>query len=109
MDWCCSRSLLSEKKEVLIEHESSEALIEKTKYFSGSYNMTVDKTFDVRQAIKQISNIRYKMVIEQLDLEDVAPERLASKMGVTVDNLYNIHRRALLQLRLIMKKKEDYV
>ncbi|WP_440426415.1 RNA polymerase sigma factor [Prevotella sp.] len=89
------------KKEVLIEHESSEALIEKTKYFSGSYNMTVDKTFDVRQAIKQISNIRYKMVIEQLDLEDVAPERLASKMGVTVDNLYNIHRRALLQLRLI--------
>lgn len=97
------------KKEVLIEHESSETLIEKTKYFSGSYNMTVDKTFDVRQAIKQISNIRYKMVIEQLDLEDVAPERLASKMGVTVDNLYNIHRRALLQLRLIMKKKEDYV
>lgn len=97
------------KKEVLIEHESSEALIEKTKHFSGSYNMTVDKTFDVRQAIKQISNIRYKMVIEQLDLEDVAPERLASKMGVTVDNLYNIHRRALLQLRLIMKRKEDYV
>lgn len=29
-------------------------------------------------------------------------------MEVTVDNLYNIHRHALVQLRLIMSRKEDY-
>ena len=35
-------------------------------------------------------------------------DQLAEKMNVTVDNLYNIHRRALLQLRILMGRKEDY-
>jgi len=43
-----------------------------------------------------------------LDLQEVRPEQLAKEMEVTVDNLYNIHRRALVQLRLIMVRKEDY-
>lgn len=48
------------------------------------------------------------MVIEYLDLKEVKPEQLAIQMEVTVDNLYNIHRRALVQLRLVMGRKEDY-
>ena len=71
--------------------------------------MAIDEIIDVRHAIKRIQNARYRMVIEQLDLHDMAPEILANKMGTTVDNLYNIHRRALLQLKLIMVRKEDYV
>lgn len=96
------------KRELLIENFSSEPQIERTNLF-GSYNMIIDETIDVRQAIKRIQNARYRMVIEQLDLHDVAPEDLAKNMGITVDNLYNIHRRALLQLKLIMVRKEDYV
>lgn len=77
---------------------------------SDSYNMVIDENIDVRQAVKQIHNARYRKVIEQLDLRDVAPESLAIDMGITVDNIYNIHRRALLQLKhIIMKRKEDYV
>ena len=96
------------KRDVLIENNSSEAQIEQTKNLD-SYSMLVDETIDVRQAISRITNTRYRYVIEKLDLQDVSPEDLASEMGVSVDNLYNIHRRALLQLKLIMTRKEDYV
>lgn len=95
------------KRESLIENNSSETQIEQTKN-SISYDMTIDSKLDIHSAINQISNARYRMVIEKLDLEDVAPETLAQEMNVSVDNLYNIHRRALLQLRLIMTRKEDY-
>ncbi len=54
-------------------------------------------------------NERYRKVIISLDLQEMQPEQLADEMGVTVDNLYNIHRRARLQLKLIMNRKEDYV
>lgn len=94
------------KRESLIENYSSETQIEQTK--NNSYSMTVDNHLDVHNAISQITNSRYRMVIERLDLDDVAPEVLADEMGVAVDNLYNIHRRALLQLKLIMTRKEDY-
>lgn len=95
------------KRGTLIENNSSEAQIEQTKN-SISYDMTIDSKMDIHSAINQISNARYRMVIEKLDLEDVAPETLAQEMTISVDNLYNIHRRALLQLRLIMTRKEDY-
>lgn len=101
-------SAFSKKREQLIENHSVEPQIVQTKLF-GSYNMAIDEIIDVRHAIKRIQNARYRMVIEQLDLHDMASEVLAKKMGITVDNLYNIHRRALLQLKLIMVRKEDYV
>ena len=55
-----------------------------------------------------MTNARYKDVIYELDFKDVRPEDYAMKIGITVDNLYNLHRRALLQLKSIMNKKEDY-
>ena len=95
------------KRESLIEKYSSETQIEQTKD-NNSYCMTVENQLDVHNAIAQISNPRYRLVIESLDLNDVSPESLANEMCITVDNLYNIHRRALLQLKLIMTRKEDY-
>jgi DNA-directed RNA polymerase specialized sigma24 family protein len=55
-----------------------------------------------------MQNERYRYVIEMLDLKEMRPDLLAEQMNVTVDNLYNIHRRALLQLRMLMGRKEDY-
>lgn len=95
------------KRESLIENNSSETQYEQTKN-SIAYDMTIDRHMDVHTAIGRIANPRYRMVIERLDLEDAAPEELAAEMNVSVDNLYNIHRRALLQLRQIMTRKEDY-
>lgn len=71
--------------------------------------MPIDETIDVRQAINRMPNARYRSVVVKLDLQDELPEKLAAEMGISVDNLYNVHRRALLQLKLIMSRKEDYV
>lgn len=71
--------------------------------------LSIDQRIDIREALNKMPNQRYRKVIEVLDLQDVRPEQLAEEMNVTVENLYNIHRRALVQLRLIMGRKEDYV
>ena len=63
---------------------------------------------DVRSDNKKMKNERYKDVIYELDFKDMKPEEYAERHGITVDNLYNLHRRALLQLKSIMNKKEDY-
>ena len=96
------------KRETLIESYSKETQIEQTKNLK-SYSMPIDETIDVRHAINRMPNSRYQSVILRLDLQDESPESVASDMNVSVDNLYNIHRRALIQLKLIMTRKEDYV
>ena len=70
---------------------------------------SIDQRLDVQSALRKMANARYRMVIEKLDLQDVRPEQLAEDMNITVDNLYNIHRRALVQLRMQMGRKEEYV
>lgn len=70
---------------------------------------SIDLRIDVREALNRMPNKRYREVIDKLYLHDIQPEKLAEEMEITVDNLYNIHRRALIQLRLIINKKEDYV
>lgn len=71
--------------------------------------LSMEQRIDIREALKKMPNERYQRVIEKLDLQDVFPEKLAEEMNVIVDNLYNIHRRALVQLRLVMGRKEDWV
>ena len=87
---------------------STEELNDKMKqtYNSG---LTIEQRMDIHSALQKMPNARYRQVIEFLDLHDVQPEKLAKEMNVTVDNLYNIHRRAIVQLRLIMGRKEEYV
>ena len=71
--------------------------------------LSLEQRIDIREALNKMPNERYRKVIEILDLQDVRPELLAEEMNITVDNLYNIHRRALVQLRLVMGRKEEYV
>lgn len=68
-----------------------------------------DRRMDLHTALAKMPNARYRKAIEVLDLQDVRPELLAEEMNVTIDNLYNIHRRARVQLRLVMGRKEDWV
>lgn len=96
------------KRIALIDSMTTEELNVKMKqaYNSG---LTIEQRMDIHSALKKMPNARYRQVIEVLDLQDVQPEKLAKEMDVTVDNLYNIHRRALLQLRMVMGRKEEYV
>jgi len=95
------------KRKALIDSMSTEELNDKMKheYNTGS---AIEQRMDIRAALQKMPNTRYRQVIEVLDLQDMQPEKIANEMNITVDNLYNIHRRALAQLRLIMGRKEDY-
>lgn len=96
------------KREELMEKSSPVSLSDKM-WQDHSAGITIDKRIDIRAALQQMPNSRYRKVIEVLDLQDVRPELLAEEMNITVDNLYNIHRRALVQLRLVMGRREDWV
>ena len=87
------------KRELLIESETSQALNGKTDY-GFNPNFCVERRIDIYDALNRMQNTRYRHVIEMLDLKEMRPDLLAEQMNVTVDNLYNIHRRALLQLRM---------
>ncbi|MBE6317546.1 MAG: sigma-70 family RNA polymerase sigma factor [Bacteroidales bacterium] len=95
------------KREILIESETSQALNGKTDY-GFNPNFCIERRIDIHDALSKMQNQRYRQVIEMLDIQEMRPDLLAEQMNVTVDNLYNIHRRALLQLRMLMGRKEDY-
>lgn len=96
------------KRKELIENSGFTPLND-TMWQEQSRAISIERRMDLHSVLAKMPNARYRMVIEALDFQEVRPEILAGEMKVTVDNLYNIHRRALLQLRHIMGKKEDWV
>ena len=88
------------KRDLLIENVSSEALIKQKLDFPESF-ISVD-SINLRMAIDIIPNDRYRQVIVLLDLQDLSYEDVATMLDVSVANLYNIHRRAIAQLRCIL-------
>lgn len=96
------------KREELIEKSTPLTLNDKM-WQEQICAISIDQRVDLHNALAKMPNARYRMVIEVLDLQEVRPEILAKEMNVTVENLYNIHRRAFAQLRFVMGRKEDYV
>ena len=90
----------------LIENTTNEALNLKHDCCEHPID-TLDSHIDVHSALSRMPNKRYRQVIQQLDLHEMAPEKLAEEMQVTTANLYNIHRRALQQLKSVMYGKDD--
>jgi RNA polymerase sigma factor (sigma-70 family) len=56
---------------------------------------------DVDSLINRLPNERYRFVIRELMLNDREPQEVAVEMKITVENLYNIKRRASQQLAKI--------
>jgi len=62
---------------------------------------------DLRVLLKQMENERYVKVIEELNLNGRKPEDVAKEMNITIDNLYNVKRRAIIALTKIALKDKD--
>lgn len=109
MTWMSVVSIrfFQKKREELIEKESEETLLSRIRETYQPY-FNKERTMDIENALNKMKNVRYKDVICELDLKDVKPEEYAERIGITVDNLYNLHRRAIMQLKSIMNRKEDY-
>ena len=95
------------KRRILIEKESTENLIFENKHETNPAK-SHDLKMDIERALKEMNNKRYKDAIIALDLKDIEPEEYAKSINTSVANLYNIRRRAHLQLGIIMKRKEEY-
>lgn len=56
----------------------------------------------IRYAFGQMPNRRYAYVLQRLVIDEVPPQEVAAEMEITIDNLYNIKKRALTQLTQLL-------
>ena len=61
---------------------------------------------DIKKGVDELEPPRDREILTALILHDEEPQQVADRYGVTVDNLYNIKRRALA--KLIQKHLKDY-
>lgn len=96
------------KRETLIENVSDSTLYREKEKVYDEQTQTIQR-IDVETLLNLLPNERYQYVIHSLIIKDMEPQQLANEMGITVDNLYNIKRRALLQLAIVGRKEAGYV
>lgn len=68
----------------------------------------ISDQMDVAKLLQLMDNQRYADAIRNLVLNDMEPEQYALQIGVTVDNLYNIKKRAMTALTRIAIKYYGY-
>lgn len=93
------------KRNRVIEDRTQDPLIEKTSRTKGASDEgRNDAQMDVKCLLENMPNKRYVLVIRRLMLEDADPEEVAEELGVTVDNLYNIKKRAMAAITALAIK-----
>ena len=83
------------KRDQLIEDQANDTLYEEIEIAEDRSELSV---LDVQRLLMAMPNRRYAHVIQRLFIDEYAPEELAAEMHITTDNLYNIKRRAMMQL-----------
>lgn len=83
------------KRNQLIEDNSKETPLEEKDIITHTTSVS---SLDVQRLLEAMPNKRYAYVIQKLMIEEFSPEELAVQMHITTDNLYNIKRRAMMQL-----------
>ena len=97
------------KKRARLIDDSSQATPydERRQIAASETDMTAET--DLEQLFEAMPNKRFVHVIRRLVLEGQEPNQLANEMGITTANLYNIKRRAMVQLtRAALKDIEVY-
>lgn len=94
------------KMSEVIEVTSDMTLINQKNSYSTYDADVTEAQIDVYRGLDRMLNQRYRMVIEKLDLLGMDSETLAAEMKISTANLYNIHRRALQQFKVVMLGKK---
>ena len=91
----------------VIEDESQEPLDNRNRHTDSTESSQAK--MDVDNLIRQMRNQRYAKVIRMLLIDDMTPDEVAKELSVSVDNLYNIKRRAMVALAdVAFKDKRHY-
>lgn len=87
----------------VIEDVTKDPLVEK-KEDSITPLAVIEAKIDIEELLKRLeaTHPRYAYVLRKLYIENMLPEELAKEMDITVANLYNIKKRALHQLALLI-------
>ena len=96
------------QRDLMIEDTSKEPLYDKHDDEVVDTAQTVAMKIDVDSLLALMDNKRYSDTIRRLVLEDTEPEKYAAEIGVTVDNLYNIKKRAIAALTRVAIKYYCY-
>lgn len=98
------------KRDCMIDMEPQEPLLDKT-----PVDETVDEEsnlvsrLDLEYLLARMTNKRQVYVIRELVLHDAEPREVALALQVTVDNLYNIKKRAIEALtKIAINEAEKY-
>ena len=99
--------LLLKRKKRVIDDESQEPL--NNSHRAHSLVESSQARMDMETLLRQMKNQRYVLVIRLLMIDGRTPEEVARQLCVTVGNLYNIKRRAILALtEVAFKDKKHY-
>ena len=83
------------KRDQLIDDTSKETLIDEQTIMDYP---TDTASLDVQRMLMAMPNRRYAHAIQRLFIDELSSEELANEMHITTDNLYNLKRRAMMQL-----------
>lgn len=99
--------LLLKGKAKVIDDESQEPLDDSRR--ERSWAESSQAQMDMEALLGRMKNQRYALVIRLLMIEGRTPDEVARQLCVTVDNLYNIKRRAMKALsEVALKDKKHY-
>lgn len=94
------------KRDKMIEDKSSEAPYNECVNASNEIDSSL---VDLKHLFELMPNQRYVYIIKRLVIDGIEPGDLALELNITVANLYNIKRRAMVQLtRIALKDVEEY-
>ena len=98
------------RRDNMIDDSSKETLLD-----CAARTETVDSekrtaaVMDIRRLLDRLANRRYAYVIKRMILDDAEPKVVADELGVSIDNLYNIKKRALTALTgIALNEMEKY-
>lgn len=97
-----------EIRDAVIEKDSEEHLLEQVAVTATVENESQwSAQIDVQRLFALMPNKRYVYVIQRLILDDASPQAVADELGVSIDNLYNIKKRAMSALTAVALNEQQ--
>lgn len=96
------------KRENMIEDSSKEPDLSEppVNAYTIDTGLPEEAKLEIKMLLPHLQNERRRLVIQKIIIEGMSYEELAAMIGTSEDNLYNIKRRALMDLVAIVKSEE---
>ena len=92
------------KRDLMIENEPIDPNILEDR--AEDAEEKIYQSVETGNLLKKLLNLKYRFVLRKLFLEDIEPKKLADRMKISVENLYNPKRRAIQKLTEIVGKEK---